>query len=499
MSGADAEALYVRLFPQDDGEAIARLIEENQDKEARIIEEWRAVCASSFGAHRALSERVFHQIYVPSLRYAYLCLWRRDVPALVSFARSLGEQLARTGVPFAAFVAYLHFLRRSYTAVFGDQPEKLSAILTHMEAIHAYLVGISADTYYEWEQAEQRAAREKETPAAAATDAIPTFHGMVARSAGMQRVFDRIKRVAVSTSPVLILGETGTGKELVARAIHACGPRSDGPFIAVNCAALPRELIESELFGYRRGAFSGAVTECVGLFRAASGGTLLLDEITEMAPELQAKLLRVLQDKVVRPVGSVTETPIDVRVIASSNRDPEEALCAGALRADLYYRLSTSTIVLPPLRARREDIPDLVIHHLRRLRAQQGPDAPTRRVGREAMALLVAQPWAGNVRELFNVVEDTFAMSAGEDIRLDDLQRVARMPVATVPRADPSPGTFEAAERDLIADALRSTGGNKVHAARQLGISRTQLYAKMAKFGIAPAPSRSGSKVRSRR
>jgi DNA-binding NtrC family response regulator len=487
MVAAEAESLYVKLFPQDDGEAIARLIEENQDKEARIIEEWRAVCASSFGAHQALSEREFHEIYVPSLRYAYLCLWRRDVPGLVSFGRSLGEQLARARIPFAAFVAYLHFLRRSYTAVFGDQPEKLTAILTHMEAIHAYLVGICADTYYEWTRTEEQAARDREgTPAA---DAIATFHGMVGRSAGMQRVFDKIKRVAPSGSPVLILGETGTGKELVARAIHECGTRGDGPFIAVNCAALPRELIESELFGYRRGAFSGAVTECVGLFRAAAGGTLLLDEITEMAPELQAKLLRVLQDKVVRPVGSVTEIPIDVRVIASSNRDPEEALAAGALRADLYYRLSTSTIVLPPLRARREDIPMLVIHHLRRLREQQGPTASPRRVGREAMALLVAQPWAGNVRELFNVVEDTYAMSASEDIRLDDLQRAARMPVASGADGDPSPGTFRAAERDLIEDALRSTGGNKLHAARRLGISRSQLYAKMAKFGLVPAAS----------
>jgi two-component system response regulator GlrR len=262
---------------------------------------------------------------------------------------------------------------------------------------------------------------------------------------------------------------------------------------------LPRELIESELFGYRRGAFSGAVTECLGLFRAAAGGTLLLDEITEMAPELQAKLLRVLQDKVVRPVGSVTEIPIDVRVIASSNRDPEEAMAAGALRADLYYRLSTSTIVLPPLRARREDIPLLVVHHIRRLREQQGPAASPRRIGRDAMALLLAQPWAGNVRELFNVVEDGYAMSVSEDIRLDDLQRATRTAVDAAPRTVPPAGTFEAAERDLIEDALRSTGGNKVHAARRLGISRTRLYAKLAKFGLVPAASAAVRKTRSSR
>jgi DNA-binding NtrC family response regulator len=495
----EAEALYVKLFPQNDGEAIARLIEENQEKEPRIIEEWHALCASSFGAHQMLSERVFQEIYVPSLRYAYLCLWRRDAPAFVSFGRSLGEQLARVGVPFAAFVAYLHFLRRSYGKVFSDDPTKLSAALTHIDAIHSYLVSIGADAYYAAERAEEGTVLPEEAASGPGTDGMPVFHGMVARSAGMQRVFDKVDRVAPFASPVLILGETGTGKELVARAIHERGPRRAGPFIAVNCAALPRELIESELFGYRRGAFSGAVTECVGLFRAAAGGTLLLDEVTEMAPELQAKLLRVLQDKVVRPVGSVTEIPVDVRVIASSNRDPEEALAAGALRADLYYRLSTSFILLPPLRARREDIPLLVDHCLRQLREQQGPDVAVRRVSREALALLAAQPWPGNVRELFNVVEDTYAMSGSGDIRLEDLRRAARMPVAPLAAGERSLKTLEAAERDLIEDALRATAGNKVHAARQLGISRTQLYAKMAKFGLGAPSDPPAPKGRSRR
>jgi DNA-binding NtrC family response regulator len=468
MLAADSDALYVKLFPQDSGEAIARLIEENQEQEPRIIE-----------------ERVFQDVYVPSLRYAYMCLWRRDTPAFVSFGRSLGEQLARVGVPFAAYVSYLHFLRRSYAKVFGDDPQKLSSALTHIDAVHSYLVSIAADTYFACERTGQRAAIPDENGGGADPVTNPAFHGMVARSAAMQRVFDKIDRIAPAASPVLILGETGTGKELVARAIHQCGNRGTGPFIAVNCAALPRELIESELFGYRRGAFSGAVTECVGLFRAATGGTLLLDEITEMAPELQAKLLRVLQDKTVRPVGSVTEIPVDVRVIASSNRDPEEALAAGVLRADLYYRLSSSTILLPPLRARREDIPALVEHWLANL---AGPgDRRPHRVSREAMGLLVAQPWPGNVRELFNVLEDTLAMSGAEEICLDDLRRAAKMPVSF----SATPGhrrlpTLEAAERELIAHTLRATAGNKVQAAKQLGISRTQLYAKMAKFGLEP-------------
>jgi DNA-binding NtrC family response regulator len=485
MAVAEAEALYLKLFPQEDGEAIARLIEENQEKEARIIEEWHTLCATSFGAHQALSERVFREIYVPSLRYAYLCLWRRDAPAFVSFGRNLGRQLARVGVPFAAYVAYLHFLRRSYAKVFGDEPAKLTPALTHIDAIHSYLVSIVADGFF---AADRRAARAEAANGAGALVTAPvTFHGMVARSSVMLRVFDKIARIAQAASPVLILGETGTGEELVARAIHGSGNRREAPFIAVNCAALPRELIESELFGYRRGAFSGAVTECVGLFRAAAGGTLLLDEITEMAPELQAKLLRVLQDKVVRPVGSVTEIPIDVRVIASSNRDPEEALASGVLRADLYYRLSSSTILLPPLRARREDIPILVQHVLRQMAERDGG---SRRVTQEAMALLLAQSWPGNVRELFNVVDEAFATSGGDDVQPDDLRRAAWIPAASHAPTDARHlPTLEGAERELIAQ-LRAVGGNKVHAARQLGISRTQLYAKLAKYGLeATTPS----------
>ncbi len=479
---AEAKPLYVRLFPQDDADAVARLIEENLEKEPRIIAEWHDLCASSFGAHQALSENVFQEVYVPSLRNAYFCLWKRDAAGFVSFGRDLGEQLARVGVPFAAFVAYMHFLRRSYAKVFGDEPEKITAALAHIDAIHAYLVSICADGYH---------GAERPQPAdgagdAAASAACTTFHGMVARSESMQRVFDRITRVAGLASPVLILGETGTGKELVARAIHQSSPRAAGPFIAVNCAALPRELIESELFGYRRGAFSGAVTECVGLFRAAVGGTLLLDEITEMAPELQAKLLRVLQDRVVRPVGSVTEIPVDVRVIASSNRDPEDAMAAGVLRADLYYRLSTSTILLPPVRARRDDIPVLVDHCLRRLGDRDGGGIASRRVSTEAMALLVGHPWPGNVREIFNVIENTVAMNGAEEIGVDELRRAAgRDRVgAPVTADDGSLPTLEAAERTLIEATLRATAGNKVHAARQLGISRTQLYVKMAKFGL---------------
>jgi DNA-binding NtrC family response regulator len=403
----------------------------------------------------------------------------QDAPGFVSFARGLGDRLAGAGVPFVAFVRYLHFLKQSYLAVLPLAQAEADQAHDLIDTVHSRLVSIVADSYFRPigglpAVATSEPARELEGG----------WHGMVGRSPVMQRVFDKIGRIASGTSPVLILGETGTGKELVARAVHRSGPRSKGPFIAVNCAALPRELIESELFGYRRGAFSGAVTECLGLFRAASGGTLLLDEITEMAPELQAKLLRVLQDRAVRPVGAVQEVAVDVRVIASTNRDPDAAMAGGVLRPDLYYRLSSSTVQVPPLRSRPEDVPLLVSHCLRLVAEQQG-DARVgeRRVSPAALAALQAQRWPGNVRELFNVVEDAAASTSGRDIEPGDLCcAVLGEPAAPAPPAPIT--TLAAAERSLIERALAATGGNKLRAARELGISRTRLYAKLAKYGL---------------
>jgi DNA-binding NtrC family response regulator len=476
----DDESLYGRLFPSEQAPAVAQLIFAHQDKEAGIVEEWKARCAASFGAHEALSPQVFDEIYVPSLRQAHICLAAQDVPGFVRFARALGERLASASVPFVAFVRYLHFLKQSYLAVLPLGSDATNAC-DLIDTVHSRLVSIVADGYFRRPLGDARDG----AAAAEAGAAREVYLGMVGRSGAMQRVFDKIARVATGASPVLILGETGTGKELVARAVHRAGPRSQGPFIAVNCAALPRELIESELFGYRRGAFSGAVTECLGLFRAAAGGTLLLDEVTEMAPELQAKLLRVLQDRAVRPVGSVQEVPVDVRVIASTNREPDAAMASGSLRADLYYRLSASTIQVPPLRNRPDDVPLLAEHHLRvlvELHTERMPPVPSLSAG--CLALLQAQRWPGNVRELFNVVEEGFAMCRGPEIQPSDLSLSGLEhfpdpfgPGATLP-------TLAAAERALIERAIHSTGGNKLRAAQQLGISRTRLYAKLAKYGM---------------
>lgn len=478
---ASDDPLYARLFPSEQAPAVAQLIVANADKEDGILREWKARCAASFGAHEAVSQQVFDEIYVPSLHQAHVHLAMQDASGFVRFASDLGDRLTVAGVPFVAFVRYLHFLKQSYLAVLSLDEKKAEEAHDLIDTVHTRLVSVVADRYF---HPPDEGTSGDRTPDAAA-ERPASWHGMVGRSSLMQRVFDRIARVAGGSSPVLILGETGTGKELVARAIHAAGPRRDGPFIAVNCAALPRELIESELFGYRRGAFSGAMTECLGLFRAAHGGILLLDEVTEMAPELQAKLLRVLQDRAVRPVGSVQEVPVDVRVIASCNREPDAAMAAGLLRPDLYYRLSSSSIQVPPLRSRIEDVAPLVEHCLERLVEQYEHEgrAPCR-LSAAALAALQAQRWPGNVRELFNVVEDAYAMCAGEEIAVSDLScgGLAHLPgIVGSPASIP---TLAVAERALIERTIALHGGNKLKAARQLGISRTKLYAKLAKYGM---------------
>jgi two-component system, NtrC family, response regulator AtoC len=318
------------------------------------------------------------------------------------------------------------------------------------------------------------------------------FHGLVGASAGMRQLYRRIEAAAASKGNLLIVGESGTGKELVARAIHECGPRKDRAFVALSCAALPKDLIESELFGYKRGAFSGATAEHLGLFRAAEGGTVLLDEITEMSAETQSKLLRAIQERAIRPIGSTREQPIDVRVIASTNRDPETAVAEGYLREDLYYRLQACLLTLPPLRERREDIPLLVRHFIDIF--NEDMRRTFEGIEQQALDAMLKYRWPGNVRELCNTLEGAFTFGDGPLIKFADLpsavvnsgpQRKLTIWDCSARRGETPLLTFAEAECDLVARALQSVGGNKVHAARLLRISRKKLYAKITKYGLA--------------
>jgi transcriptional regulator with PAS, ATPase and Fis domain len=293
----------------------------------------------------------------------------------------------------------------------------------------------------------------------------------------MKKVVRTIERVAPSDVSILITGESGTGKEVIADLIHNLSPRNKGPLIKINCAALPRELIESELFGSVKGAFTGANVDREGLFRQAEGGTLLLDEISEMPIDTQSKLLRVLQEKEVRPVGGRTSYKTDCRIIAATNRQTEEAIKAGKLREDLYYRISAISVYLPPLRERREDILPLANAFLKRFGAQAGrnlPGSPRRRPRR-----LRAFDWPGNVRQLQNEIQRAVLMCEG-----------TRSTSATCPsppssqKRKPDLTLMEAMERNAILQMLKDTNGNKLETAKRLGIGRQTLYNKIKMYGI---------------
>jgi len=312
---------------------------------------------------------------------------------------------------------------------------------------------------------------------------------LIGRSEAMRAVYRTVERVAESRANVLITGESGTGKELVARAVHDLGPRREAPFVVVNCAAIPANLLESELFGHERGSFTGAHERRIGRFEAANMGTLFLDEIGEMPLALQAKLLRALQDRTIDRVGSTQPIAVDVRVLAATNRDLEREVAAGAFRADLYYRIHVVPIALPPLRERREDVRLLAEAFLARTRAEAGR-GPTR-IAPAALAALERHAWPGNVRELENAIERAVALADGEALELADLPDEIQLAARTESlRGEVRSGRVDLEtavarfETDLIRAALARTGGNQTKAADQLGVTRRVLKLKMDRYAI---------------
>ena len=317
------------------------------------------------------------------------------------------------------------------------------------------------------------------------------LRSIVGSSAAMRKVYDQIEKVLESEITVFIAGESGTGKELVSKAIHFASLRSDGPFIDVNCAAIPEGLQESELFGHEKGAFTGAVATHPGKFERANGGTIFLDEVGEMSPSAQARLLRVLQERVLQRVGGTETIELDVRVISASNRDLAQMVEEGGFRQDLFYRLVVFPITLPPLRDRREDIPLLVEHFLEKYARDAGKRVT--RVEAQAMEAMATHGWPGNVRELENVIHRTLLVSSGLELTLEDLPpgiggsqaTGAPAPRTTVDTAATG-GTMnlEELEREAIVRAMENNKGNLSDVARQLGIGRSTLYRKLEQYGL---------------
>ncbi|MBK9131174.1 MAG: sigma 54-interacting transcriptional regulator [Gammaproteobacteria bacterium] len=309
---------------------------------------------------------------------------------------------------------------------------------------------------------------------------------IISHSAAMEEVLSQAYRVAGSNIGILIQGESGTGKELLAQAIHRAGARRDKPFLAVNCSAIPELLLETELFGHNKGAFTGATQDHKGLFQAADGGTLFLDEIGDMPLALQAKLLRVLQEKEIRPVGSTVSIPVDVRIISASHQDLEELVKNRRFREDLYYRLNVVRLEIPPLRERPEDIQPLANHFLRQI--ARGSTTPARSFSAEAMEFLLTAPWPGNVRQLLNVVEHTATLCSTPVIPVSLVQRALRQKNTALPSLSAARRKFE---REYLTRLLKMTEGNITQAARLAQRNRTELYKLLHRYELDPESFRS--------
>jgi DNA-binding NtrC family response regulator len=310
------------------------------------------------------------------------------------------------------------------------------------------------------------------------------FEGIVGRSPAMERLLERLRVAAPTRSTVLVVGESGTGKELVANALHQNSPRADGPFVAINCGAIPGEILESELFGHEKGAFTGAHQRRIGLIERASGGTLFLDEISELSADLQVKLLRVLEERHIMRVGGASQIPVDFRLVAATNRDLEQWVERGRFRQDLFFRLKVVTLEIPPLRERREDIPLFVQHFLQHFNREL--DRDVRGVQAPVLAALKRYPWPGNVRELRNVIESMVLFASGTELGLEDLPAEYRTAVPAAEPSEPSvwrPRAMADIEREAILRTVAFTRGHRARAAELLGIGLRTLQRKLKEYG----------------
>jgi transcriptional regulator with PAS, ATPase and Fis domain len=480
---------YFDLLWDSDLDELIPLLDAIGRSRQQVLERWHELYLLYFGDKRALSRADFFRIYGADVDATVRNFRERAMDRFVAEIALIGELLVENNVSFSEVVVSMHLFEESASATFppgaSSEVYRLFDKISHCRTVilaEAYFRSRTATSTVRIRQLEKEAAQ-------LPTGTRARFHGLVGASSPMRRLYEQIEAAAGVRSTVLLVGETGSGKELVARALHECSAAARGPFVALNCAAVPRDLIESELFGHKRGAFSGATGDYAGLFRAAEGGTLFLDEITEMSAETQSKLLRAIQERTVRPVGATREVAVNARLVASTNRDPRAATQEGRLREDLYYRLHVNVLRVPALRERLNDIPLLVDHFIQLFNERLERKTPITSVAPEALGALQRHVWPGNVRELANIIETAFTFNSAESIGLKDLPEAIANGLQTgllrsVPAGDEL--NLADAERDIIRRALENTKGNKCRAAEVLGISRKMLYARIAKYQLAP-------------
>lgn len=489
---------YFHLLWDEDLEELRELLTAVRDQRTEVVSVWFDLYQLHFGDRRSLSATEFKAIFEPALLTNKEFLLNKDMDGYARNVLKLGETLADHHVPLQEIIASLHLFEEAAQSVFPHDPPATTSVYTKFDKLSHIRIILLVDAYSrsQWASVATRIHALELEARFLPIEERTRFHGLVGKSPAMRELYMRIESVGRARAIALVEGETGTGKELVARAVHECGPLPAAPFVPLNCAALPKELIESELFGYKRGAFSGANTEYLGLFRAADGGTLFLDEITEMNPDTQSKLLRAIQERRVRPVGASSEIPVDVRVIASTNRNPEQAVQERQFREDLYYRLQATVLRVPRLQDRSNDVPLLAEHFINLFNEKQIRPDQVDGIEDDALRAMGNYTWPGNVRELSNAIESAFIFGKSPTIRREDLPLV----IGGSPERIEEPlrpvwvGSFADAERDIIRRALEMAGGNRVHAAQALKISRKKLYAKIAKYGL-PAEGGEGKEA----
>ncbi len=482
---------YFDLLWDHELDELSGILESLKRRRNEVLADWYHLYALHFGDKRTLAEPKFMELFGSEMDLTSDDLLHKDIDAFTHHVREVGEALSEHNVPFSEVIVAMHLFEESASAVFASLTPELPQTHQSFDKLTHCRMIVLANSYFRLQNAtvatciQDLEAEANRLPAELRT----RFHGIVGSSAAIRELYRRIEMAGQTRGTMLVVGESGTGKELVARAIHQCGGDRNSPFVALNCAALPKDLIESELFGYRRGAFSGADSEYLGLFRAAEGGTLFLDEITEMTPDTQSKLLRAIQERKVRPVGATTEIAVEVRLVASTNRDPGEAMKVGQLRHDLYYRLQASILRVPPLRDRLEDVPLLAYHFITLFNEKMQRPTPVLGIEEAALEAMMNYSWPGNVRELSNAIEGAFTFGEASVIRLTELPStlsgqpdLSAASAAAVPSSGVAP--FAEVERNLIRRALTSTQGNKARAAKVLRISRKKLYAKIAKYKL---------------